>query len=537
MRNRMLLILVLLASISTTDDAYSGDSSIIVYYNRDIGLVNRKIFGNNFKSRDPVHTGTLPYYSNSDYGSGVWDPKWSKPNKTVMNLAKEAGVSVVRYAVGNHWDWKSAIGKKRKHFLFGLDEFLKTTEEIGADAVIIVSPTVGSELDAAELIEYLNAPCDGTNINGGTDWAEERARNGHPDPYRVKYFEIGNETYGKGSKIGKPDLYVRIYLKYYDAMKAVDPSVKIGFVLPPTLWHSWFQRGKVLQAIKENIDYGILHRYINSIWSEGAVKTVSSGDRLKVALSMPLLTIDVEIPEYLQRLKESSAKDIQLAISEYNSWHKNDEHRRLGAALVNAELLKIFMKPENNILMANYWQMSNGLYGMVKADKSYQNNPNSIPIHYIKRPSYYVFELYNQHFGDVLIESDVHSDSYDLSNYPFYNELIKAYSLDKYSPSPNTRIPYLSVNTSKSVDGTKVYVMVLNKNMDNAITSAVELKNMLPEKKLRAWILNGPTVSSDNEKYDKVKITHKRSKIENNLFTFTFEAHSLTAIEIATRKE
>jgi len=137
MRNRMLLILVLLASISTTDDAYSGDSSIIVYYNRDIGLVNRKIFGNNFKSRDPVHTGTLPYYSNSDYGSGVWDPKWSKPNKTVMNLAKEAGVSVVRYAVGNHWDWKSAIGKKRKHFLFGLDEFLKTTEEIGADAVIM----------------------------------------------------------------------------------------------------------------------------------------------------------------------------------------------------------------------------------------------------------------------------------------------------------------------------------------------------------------------------------------------------------------
>ena len=45
------------------------------------------------------------------------------------------------------------------------------------------------------MIEYLNAPADGdvTNPNGGVDWAEVRAANGHPKPYGVTRFEIGNE--------------------------------------------------------------------------------------------------------------------------------------------------------------------------------------------------------------------------------------------------------------------------------------------------------------------------------------------------------
>ena len=50
----------------------------------------------------------------------------------------------------------------------------------------------GNAQDAADLIEYLNAQV-GTNPNGGIDWAKVRADNGHPQPYNVRYFEIGNE--------------------------------------------------------------------------------------------------------------------------------------------------------------------------------------------------------------------------------------------------------------------------------------------------------------------------------------------------------
>jgi len=507
---------------------------ITVYSDKDIGFINKSIFGNNFKSRDPVNTEPVPYYAMSDYGTGVWDPKMGKPNEKVMSLAIEAGVSIVRFAVGNHWDWGNAIGNNREHFLFGIDEFMETMEVIGSKAVFIVSPTIGDERDAADLVEYLNAQSNGSNINGGVNWAQERAMNGHPEPYNVKYFEIGNETYGEGSRIGRPQLYVDIYLKYFDAMKAVDPSIKIGFVLPPNLWHSWFTQGEVLSVIKDKLDYGIIHRYINSIWSEDVMKTVSAEDRFKIALSMPLLTINVEIPEYLKRLKDYSGKDIPLAISEYNSWHLNNQHWQLGAALLNAELLKILIKPEHKILMANHWQMSNGLYGMIRADKAYQNNPYSLPINYIKRPNYYVFELYNKHFGDVLVESDVQGDFYDISTYQFYNEIIEKYSLGKFSASPNTQIPYLSVNASKSIDGTEVYLMVINKNMDSSVTSLVDLKNITPLKKADIWILNGPSVDSTNEEREKqVKITHNVLNIDKNPFTISFEPHSITAIGIS----
>jgi alpha-N-arabinofuranosidase len=56
---------------------------------------------------------------------------------------------------------------------------------------------VGNAKDAADLVEYLNSPNDGSNPNDGTDWAAVRAANGHPEPYNIKYFEIGNEMFLK----------------------------------------------------------------------------------------------------------------------------------------------------------------------------------------------------------------------------------------------------------------------------------------------------------------------------------------------------
>jgi alpha-L-arabinofuranosidase len=509
-------------------------NTITVYYDAEIGQINKKVFGNNFKGRDPWTLGSVPNFAISDYGSGVWDPEGKKPVRKVMHLATEAGVTIVRYAVGGYWNWHNSIGQDREHLLFGLDEFMKTTEEIGAEAAIIVSALIGNEEEAADLVEYLNAPRDGSNINGGIDWAEERAKNGHPDPYLFKYFEIENEPYTAHIGLSSQE-YVNIYLEYYEAMKAVDPSIKIGFVLPPSLWHSWFQYGEVLSQITNKLDYAILHRYFNSIWGDSAFM-VSPNDRFKIMLSMPMLTLEAEIPEYLKRLRETSGKDIPLAISEYNSWWSISQHRSLGAALLNAELLKIFMKPEHNILMANQWQMSNGLFGMVRSVDNFTTHDYQYPIEYIKRPNYYVYELYNRHFGDVLIETDVQSEFYDISDYQFYPEVLEKYSLEKYfnlSPSPSTKIPYLSVNASKSNDGTKIYLMVINKKMDEPLSALIELKNFLPSETVSAWVLRGPHVTATNEeREDNVIVVHEEFTIQSNPFEFIFDPHSVTAIEI-----
>jgi alpha-L-arabinofuranosidase len=107
-----------------------------------------------------------------------------------------------------------------------------------------------------------------------------------------------------------------------------------------------------------------------------------------------------------------------------------------------------------------------------------------------------------------------------------------------YKYIPKTTAPYLSVNASKNEDGSKVYLMVINKNIDEGITAIVDLKDFNPSKKGNIWILNGPSIDETNEKKtDNIKVVNKKFTIKENPFQFTFEPHSLTAIEIEKGEE
>ena len=151
-------------------------------------------------------------YHNNGYSS--WNATEKKIEDKFNAYVKEAKFGSIRYpggTVSNLFDWKRSIGpaekrKKTVHGLpansepispnFGLDEAMTWIyDDIGAETVWVYGMGQGSAADAADLIEYLNAPADGdaTNPNGGVDWAEVRAKNGHREPYGVTRFEIGNE--------------------------------------------------------------------------------------------------------------------------------------------------------------------------------------------------------------------------------------------------------------------------------------------------------------------------------------------------------
>ena len=198
----------------------AGNNYVQISYNKEKGIVNKMVFGNNFVGYATTiyDNPTQNYYGYSDYGAGIWDPRRGKSVSEVISLAKGAGVVIVRFPGGggaNRYDWKTSIGNRRVHFLYGLDEFLRTCEEVGADVIFTVSYFSGDEHDAADLVEYLNRPNDGTNPDGGIDWAAGRAKNGHNLPYNIKYFEIGNEVWDEIS----PEEYIQKYIKYYTAMK------------------------------------------------------------------------------------------------------------------------------------------------------------------------------------------------------------------------------------------------------------------------------------------------------------------------------
>lgn len=517
---RLLITFFLLCLVSCkTPPEFHSKNLIEIRYGESLGLVNRRIFGNNMVAYDPTtyEDWDNPYYGYSDFGAGIWDPKLRKNVSELVGLAKGAGISVLRFPGGcgaHHYDWKKSVGTSRVHFLYGIDEFLKTCREIGAEPIVTLSYFSGDENDAADLVEYLNAPNDGSNPNGGIDWAFRRAEHGHIAPYRVTYFEFGNEDWhGDHRNIREisPDEYAERYLRFYVRLKAVDPSIQVGVILAHS---SWDQR--VLRVIGERFDFGIIHMYFSGGWVDQALENVDPRTIFLATLAEPA-RYEQRIKQCLDMMREASGRAVPIAFTEYNTAFAQNNpvayRHSLGGALLNAELLRILLHPENNILLANYWQFSNSHWGMVA--NGFEGNAENLYRPYYKRPQYYVFEMYARHFGDVLIGAHAQGETY------------LAHGHD---------VPYLSVQASKRHDGGKVYMIVLNKNMKEFVRATIDLKDFTPSHEGDMWILNGPGVAATNEvDHHRVKMTHKTFVMTGSKFEMAFEPHSLTAVEIGRK--
>ncbi|GBD95578.1 intracellular exo-alpha-(1-_5)-L-arabinofuranosidase [bacterium BMS3Abin06] len=448
-KNNVLVLFVAILLIFCSELAYGEQNIITIFYDRDIGQINKLVFGNSFLGFDACSKhkdGKCPWapnYIRQDYGAGVWNPKRNESVKKVIALAKEAGLTIIRFPGGcgnHHYDWKKAIGKKRKHFLFGIDEFFKTVEEIGAEAVIPVSYFTGNAQDAADLVEYLNAPFDGDH-----PWAERRAKNGHPEPYGVRYFEFGNEVmHGDHRKIKKvyPEEYMKRYLNYQKAMKKIDPTIKLGAVFfERTYWNN-----KLIKGIGDNVDFVILHIYPPYGKNKHLSKTLSPENLFEVALALPIIDDEMFFRDILKLIAEKTGRtDVRFAITEYNGGFVQDEpvpyRYTLGTALINAELLKIFMKPEHKVLMANHFNFIYDYFGMLKIAGNFMKDDYGKPMNYIKRPNFLVYELYNKHFGDILVKTKITGDTYGIDGYELYmNDYNKRIQRIRYAVIKNNNL-------------------------------------------------------------------------------------------------
>jgi len=103
----------------------------------------------------------------------------------------------------------------------GMDEFMTLCKLLGVEPYITVNAGFGDSHSAADEVEYLNGAAT-------TRLGAMRARNGHPEPYHVKFWDIGNEPYGTW-QLGRTDLkyYVLKHNEFASAMRKVDPSITL----------------------------------------------------------------------------------------------------------------------------------------------------------------------------------------------------------------------------------------------------------------------------------------------------------------------
>ena len=177
-------------------------------------------------------------------------------------LLKQLHSGMWRLPGGNFlsdWNWHDAIGdmdKRRPMFDYawnamqvndvGMDEFMTFCKLIDVEPYVTVNAGLGDAHSAAEEVEYLNG-------DASTYWGAIRAKNGHPEPYHIKYWNIGNEPWGT-FQIGYTDL------KYFEIknndfareMRKVDPTITLigsGKMMEP-MWLKGMDRARYVDHIE-----------------------------------------------------------------------------------------------------------------------------------------------------------------------------------------------------------------------------------------------------------------------------------------------
>jgi alpha-L-arabinofuranosidase len=168
----------------------------------------------------------------------------------VIRRLKESRLPLLRWPGGNFvsgYHWEDGVGPIERRptvpnyawggvepNTFGTDEFIAFCRAVGCEPMICVNGGNGSPAEAARWIEYCNGPV--TSPMGA-----RRAAHGHPAPFNVRHWEVGNELWGRWQvHWTTASGYVDRYRQFQKVMRAADPTIQLYACGAPVLWgKSW----------------------------------------------------------------------------------------------------------------------------------------------------------------------------------------------------------------------------------------------------------------------------------------------------------
>jgi alpha-L-arabinofuranosidase len=289
----------------------------------------------------------------------------------VLALLKELDSPVYRWPGGNFvsgYDWRDGIGDRDKrpprknpawkgveHNDVGVHEYLDLMRLIGSEPYITVNSGLGDVVMALEELGYVNGAPD-------SKMGKLRAANGHPEPWGVKFWAIGNEMYGDW-QLGHIPLsdYVKKHTQYAVAMKAMDPSVKVVAVGAVGRWSE-----TMLAEASNHMDLISEHFYVGH--KTGLLGHVNQ-------MPTEIRRIAEAHRKYRQTIPTLKAKEVPVALDEWNYWYGPHIYGELGTqyfledALGVAAGLNEYARQSDIYFMANYAQTVNAL-GAIKTSKT-----------------------------------------------------------------------------------------------------------------------------------------------------------------------
>ncbi len=458
---------------------------------------------------------------------GVWVGRDSKIahadgiRQALIDHVQRLGPTVFRWPGGcfaDKYHWRDGIGKESsrpRRFgrwredtepnYFGTHEFMRLCRLCKMEPYLAANVGTGTAEEFQQWIEYCNAP------PGRTTLSDERATNGNKEPFGVRFWGVGNESWGCGGKF-TPEDYCTEYRKFTEWLPSYGTSLYLTAAGPNGNDLDWTRRffKKWTDHARAPLNAWAAHYYCGTTGHALNFSRDQWYEMLFKASAMEKL-----ITDQWSALAEFDPKHkVKLIVDEWGAWHPagteiNGRHQleQMGClrdALVAALTLDTFNRHADKVDMANVAQLLNCLHSLFLADED----------KFVATPNFYVFEMYRPHqgAGGVRIAVDAPSVAFET----------------KQGPQTLFRVAGSASRSDK-----KLTLTLVHSHDQEPVEITVELKHRWAES-VRQTVLAHKQLNAHNtfEQPSEVLPRSSATDLKGRNFVLTLSPASVTRLEI-----
>jgi alpha-L-arabinofuranosidase len=396
-----MLMLVLIAITA------HGQVHVTIHIDTGKDSINRNIYGH-FSE----HLGHCIYggFYVGDANTDI--PHTRGMRKDVVAAMKKLRIPVLRWPGGcfaDTYHWKDGIGPKEQRpsmvnvwwggitedNSFGTHEFLDLCEQIGAEPYFSGNVGSGTVEELKQWVQYVNTP-------SGNPMAALRAQNGRTQPWKVRFWGIGNEAWGCGGEM-RAEHYVDVYRTYVTFMGSGWGSRGLFRIASGASDDDYHWTDVLMRDIPLGLLDGVaLHHYSVIDWGKKSSATQFTTAEYAASLRAALRTEELIQKHVAIMDKYDPKKKVALVVDEWGGWYNTEpgtnpsflyQQNTMRDAMIAGVSLNIFNNHCDRVRMANLAQTVNVLQAVVLTD-----GPKML-----LTPTYHVMEMYNVHQDALML--------------------------------------------------------------------------------------------------------------------------------------
>lgn len=411
-------------------------------------------------------------------GNGVWNEQENRLNDDLLQTAKDAGVTMIRFPGGGHSDyyhWADKVGPMSSRVAvptllggpaifpsFATNEYLEFIDALKAESLITVNAGTGTPEEAYDWIRHV------------------KSKSKRPSTY----WEVGNELYMKGDQESSmaiaipPDQYADRFIKFAKKMREASQDIKIGAIggqeygnIQFISYPDWNE--KLLSKAGRDMDFLAVHNGYAPVLIEPNPKPLKVYQALLAAPLLIRKNLDL-LDQQIEKYAGDKNGRVRVAVTEWGPIFQvmtdqpyYDHVKTLGSALFVASTFKSFVESRRTDI-ATFFSLCDYV------NMGWIGRRDGV---FIAKAPLYAFKMFTKHFGRIIIQSRVNSITYDSPSVG-YVPAVKG-------------VPYLESVASLSTDKKNLYMIVVNKHFTDDIEAEINISGFTAAANAEVWTLTG----------------------------------------------